>query len=169
LIRLNPGAGFGTGTHETTQLALGAIGMLKDLSGKTVLDFGSGSGILSLAAAVLGAQVDGVEIDPLAVDNARENLKLNLDLFANRVRFELELHEPSKKYDVIIANILRPVLVANAKKLVERLKPKGCLILSGIIETDLPHIFKAYDRLIPQAKQSLYELKEWRAVVIQLS
>lgn len=177
VIRLNPGAGFGTGTHETTQLCLQAVAFaIPDLlregfrgknEGKRlqVLDFGSGSGILSIGAAVLGADVDGIEIDSLAIDNANENLAMNA--IEGQVRFVRTLEElgtPDKKYPVVIANILRPVLLEFAALLVEKTERPGRIVLSGLIATDLPEVIVRYSSLLGTAPQ-IFERGEWRALV----
>ncbi len=179
VIRINPGAGFGTGTHETTQLCLQAVAFaLRDAKpGLPVLDFGSGSGILSIAAARLGADVDGVEIDPLAVDNANDNLRLNRSLetaegdLAGKVRFALTLEElgtPGRRYDIVIANILRPVLVEFAPKLVGVLARPGKVVLSGLIATDLPEVITRYSSLLGGARPQIFERGEWRALVFEV-
>lgn len=175
IIRINPGAGFGTGTHETTQLCLQAIAFA--LRGEVdpstrVLDFGSGSGILSIAAARLGASVDGVEIDPLAVDNATENLALNVADGALRgsVRFVLRLEDLGATtgcYPVVIANILRPVLVEFSEKLVGALARPGKIVLSGLIATDLPEVITRYSFLMGGIRPQIFERGEWRALVFE--
>lgn len=168
LIRLNPGAGFGTGTHETTQLCLQALerAFSARAARGEVLDFGSGSGILAFAAAILGAHVDAVEIDELAVDNARENAALNG--IEGQIEFALKLTElsrPSQKYDVVLANILRPVLVEFARELTGRMKSDATLILSGLIDRDVDEIVTTYSRLLPSHRFETTRLNEWRGVV----
>lgn len=172
LLKLNPGAGFGTGTHETTQLCLQAIANVCEESSRAgrfpvrrVLDFGSGSGILSIGAALLGAQVDGIEIDPLANDNARENADLNG--LGEKIRFSESLADASGKYPLVIANILRPVLIEFAPELVSRIEKGGSLILSGLIETDLPEVIARYSALLGGRTPERRELGEWRALVFQ--
>src|SRR6185437_14290065 len=118
VIRLNPGAGFGTGTHETTQLCLRALAERGStrVRGRRVLDFGSGSGILSIGAALLGAQVDAVEIDPLALENSLENARLSH--VENSIAFHEGLPDvPPGGYPVVLANILRPVLLEHCQEL----------------------------------------------------
>ncbi len=167
LLKLNPGAGFGTGTHETTQLCLKAMGELsekKPLAGLRVLDFGSGSGILSIGAALLGAEVDAVEIDPLANENASENAKLNG--IENRISISPDLPEASCRYDLVIANILRPVLVEFAPRLTSHLAPGGTLILSGLIERDVAEVSTVYGALLAGSGSPRVEaLNEWRALI----
>lgn len=172
ILRLNPGAGFGTGTHETTQLCLGALVEL-GLGGKRVLDFGSGSGILSIAAALLGAEVDGVEIDPLAIDNAVENAALNGLAVGEartearaRLRFAQTLESARGEYSGVVANILRPVLVEFAPELVRRLKrPGGFVVLSGLMQPDVAEVSETYSALLGGSRPELRELGEWRALI----
>ncbi len=165
LLKINPGAGFGTGTHETTQLCLQALAernASKSMKGVSVLDFGSGSGILSIGAALLGGVVDGVEIDPLAIDNATENAKLNQ--VEKQIHFSLRF--PSKNtYDVVLANILRPVLLEFASEVCRRLKPEGTLILSGLVEGDVSSVSEKYSSILKDHRVSLTERGEWRALV----
>jgi ribosomal protein L11 methyltransferase len=171
LMRLNPGAGFGTGTHETTQLCLLRLSDVAranhgTLAGKQILDFGSGSGILSIGAALLGAHVTAVEIDPLANDNAAQNAGLN-DL-------EFEIRETLKgseiKYDGVIANILKPVLLEFAPQLIERLKPQGFVLLSGLVQDDVAPVIARFEscgvrKHCADAQARVYERGEWRAIL----
>lgn len=170
-LRINPGAGFGTGTHETTQLCLRAIAEAgidgrASISGARVLDFGSGSGILAIGAALLGAEVDAVEIDPLAIDNARENAKLNSPdgALEGRIQLSRTLESATGKYRVVIANILRPVLLEFATELVSRLDHGGTLILSGLIESDVAQVSEKFSALIG-VRPEKRELAEWRSLV----
>lgn len=163
VIRINPGAGFGTGTHETTQLCLEALGSVSGLQGARALDFGSGSGILAVGLALLGASVDAVEIDPLAIDNALENAELNQ--VKDQIHYSQYLSDQNTDYPVITANILRPVLLEFAETLVRRLRPGGFLILSGLIESDLPSVIEAYSQLLGKPPRQTLQKAEWRALV----
>jgi ribosomal protein L11 methyltransferase len=166
LIRINPGAGFGTGTHETTQLCLQAIGDVTQelhLNGKKSLDFGSGSGILAIAMALLGAKVDAVEVDSLAIDNSLENALLNG--VKDRISFSQVLGEEDFPYPLIVANILKPVLLEFSKVLVGRLEVGGRLILSGLIEKDVAPVVSCYAELLGRQPSRILERGEWRAVV----
>ncbi len=163
ILRVNPGAGFGTGTHETTQLCLTALAEVNPSSGGTALDFGSGSGILAIGAAKLGYSVRAVEIDPLAVENARENAELN---GVTAVSFHLELSEfELEAVDLVLANILRPVLLEFAPELTRRMKPRASLILSGLIERDVDDVIRAYQNLLPEHSVRQLDKNEWRALV----
>ena len=137
ILHLDPGMAFGTGGHETTRLCLEMLEQIMDDLptglAPTVLDLGTGSGILAMAAAHLGAgSIRAVDIDPQAVEVARENLAIN-DL-AERVQCcSTPLESLTEKYDIILANILAEELVRLAPQLTERLAEEGKLILSGIL------------------------------------
>jgi ribosomal protein L11 methyltransferase len=128
-IALDPGMAFGTGLHPTTQQCLEALSYL-DLEGLRVLDVGTGSGILAIAAAKRGARdVVGVDTDPLAVRAARENAA------ANGVAIEARLGSAADVtgiFDVVLANLVGPVLMQIAPHLRARLRTSGSLIAAGI-------------------------------------
>ena len=130
-IIIEPGSGFGTGSHPTTQLCLKWI--KKNIkSNSTMLDYGCGSGILSIAANKLGyLDVTGIDNDKQALLNAERNLSLNA---AEVNFFYSENYNYEKKYDVTIANILLNTIIKLKDKLISSLKPNGTLILSGILE-----------------------------------
>ncbi|MCM0605367.1 MAG: 50S ribosomal protein L11 methyltransferase [Xanthomonadaceae bacterium] len=170
LLLVNPGAGFGTGTHPTTQLCLETLthhwdeieshAQVKPLK---VLDFGSGSGILSIAAALLGGIVLGCEIDELANDNARENSKLNG--VSDLVQFQVEFPQKNAKFDLIIANILKPILIEYCDELISRLNKGATVVLSGLIEPDLKAIIPLYQtKLGIEYQYQIHERDEWRSV-----
>ncbi len=132
-IRLDPGLAFGTGTHPTTALCLEWLDGA-DLSGKAVLDYGCGSGILAIAAAKLGARrVWAVDIDPQALlasdDNADENGVEDRIGLAHPAELPVDL-----SVDILLANILAGVLVQLAAEFARRVQPGGRLVLSGILE-----------------------------------
>ena len=165
VLRINPGAGFGTGTHETTQLCLQAIGDVskkRSLEGIRVLDFGSGSGILAIGAALLGAHVSAVEIDSMAIDNAMENAEIN-DV-EEQITYTKTLGPVGDHFPLVIANILRPVLIEFAPELVRRLAPQGALVLSGLIESDVSEIDRVFSGLLGR-KPEIRALNEWRCLV----
>lgn len=163
-LRLASGPGFGTGAHETTQLCLQAIYAFHP-RGRSfrLLDFGSGSGILSIAAAKLGAEVDGIEIDEPSIEHAEANVRLN-DV-RERVRFGRKLEEASGKFDLVVANILLAVLVEYAEELVARLSPGGTLVLSGLVGTDVPVAIGRYSPLLGGARPDVFERGDFRALV----
>lgn len=137
VLRLDPGMAFGTGGHETTRLCLELLEQIMDdmptLLTPAVLDLGTGSGILAMAAVQLGAgRVCAVDIDPLAVEVARENLAIN-GLTDQVECSTTPLESLDGCFDVILANILAEELVRLAPFLSERLSPGGSLVLSGIL------------------------------------
>ena len=128
---LDPGMAFGTGLHPTTQQALEALSTLA-LEARSVLDVGTGSGILAIAAAKRGASpVVAVDVDPLAVEAARENADRNG--VAIPVGSGSAADVPGR-FDFVIANIVSAVLQQIASDLVARLAPRGTLVLAGIAE-----------------------------------
>ena len=164
-IVLGPSSAFGDGRHETTQLCLQAIAALAP-RGKgdwRLLDFGSGSGILSIGAAKLGAIALGVEIDEAAIASAEENA--GLSSVGDRVTFARTLEEASSTFDIVVANILRRVLLDAAAALVARLSTTGGLILSGLVSTDVPEVSARYARHLDGRRPEIYERGEWRALV----
>ncbi len=129
-----------------------------------MLDFGSGSGILSVAAAAhLGAVADAVEIDVRAREHATRNIDAN-DV-RDRVRQYTALDETRGPFDVVVANILCAVLLSFAEPLTARLAPNAVLVLSGLVSTDTPAITARYAPLLGGARPEIYEREEWRALV----
>lgn len=160
-----PGSGFGSGNHPTTRLSLQAIAALAPSHGGPwrMLDFGSGSGILSLAAARLGATVEGVEIDASAIRGATENVRLNG--LEGRIRFSEGLEGVVGPFELIVANILRSVLLDHASELIRRLAPGGTLVLGGLVATDVPELSVRYAAELGGRRPEVYQLDEWRALV----
>jgi ribosomal protein L11 methyltransferase len=138
VLRLDPGMAFGTGGHETTRLCLELLEQIMDdmptLVTPDVLDLGTGSGILAMAAVQLGAgRVCAVDIDPLAIEVACENLAIN-ELTDQVECSTTPLESLTGSFDIILANILAEELVRLAPSLCQRLSPGGSLVLSGILE-----------------------------------
>jgi ribosomal protein L11 methyltransferase len=133
VIRLDPGMAFGTGLHPTTRMCLEKLEEVVRPA-VTVLDVGTGSGILALAAARLGAgHVLAVETDPVAVDAAEQNVALNNLSDAISVRQgSVPLPQP-QQFDIVVANIIARVIAELAPALAAALRPTGVLIASGII------------------------------------
>lgn len=143
-LLLDPGLAFGTGTHPTTALCLAWLDG-QSLQGKSVLDFGCGSGILAIAALLLGAQqAVGTDIDPQALEASRENARRN---GITDAQFPLYLPEHLPKAapaDVVVANILAGPLVQLAPVLSAQVKPGGHLVLSGILNEQASEVRAAY-------------------------
>lgn len=142
VLTLDPGMAFGTGVHPTTRMCLEQLERLVQ-PGMRVLDVGTGSGILALAAASLGAQsVYAIDNSSVAVESARGNVAMNnLDERIQVVLGELTLAEAGRmagQYDLVIANIIAHVIGAIAPQLALTLAPDGVLIVSGIIEARRP-------------------------------
>lgn len=145
-IIITPKMSFGTGHHATTWLMMEEM-LTRDFRGKSVFDFGTGTGILAILAEKLGAQrVDAVDNDPWSLDNAAENLENNQ---CKKVRlYGLESIPTGEKFDILIANINKTVILENRIKLVEALNPGGFLLLSGLMLEDREDIEKAFYPLI---------------------
>ncbi|HMD33646.1 MAG TPA: 50S ribosomal protein L11 methyltransferase [Vicinamibacterales bacterium] len=142
-IVIAPSMGFGTGHHATTRLCLEALQTI-DLRGKAVVDAGTGSGILAIAAARLGAaSVAGLDDDPDAIQAARENLALNP---APGVTFAVgDLRSiPLGTADVVTANLTGALLTEAAAVLIAAIRPPGCLILSGLQAEDRDAVVDAF-------------------------
>jgi ribosomal protein L11 methyltransferase len=148
ILELDPGMAFGTGSHGTTLLCLEAIVELFDRNPvpKSLLDVGTGSGILAMAAAALGAeQIIGCDIDPLACEVATENCRKNN--LEKRVQITTTpLEQISGTYDVVIANILAEENLRLADSLVEHLAPGGHLFLSGILKEKEQMVCKGFSQ-----------------------
>jgi ribosomal protein L11 methyltransferase len=160
-IIIQPGSGFGTGTHPTTQLCLRWLeNNLKE--NNTVLDYGCGSGVLSIGAMKLGAGfVEGVELDPLAIDNAKQNNEIN-DL-------SIPFYHPDKfistqKYDIVIANILATILIRLTPILGPRIGED--LVLSGILKNQTDEVIHTYSGWVDLSVQD--EMKGWILLAGQL-
>ena len=143
VIRLDPGLAFGTGTHPTTRMCLRWVAeqaAALAVPGARVLDYGCGSGILAIAAALHGAtDIDAVDIDPAAVQATVDNAA------ANGVQLRAGLPQAVEgRYDVVLANILATPLKLLAPLLCERLPPGGQLVLAGILERQADELKAAY-------------------------
>ena len=136
VLNIEPGAAFGTGTHETTRLCLETLDkIIKE--GDTVLDIGCGSGILAIASMLLGASEGfGVDIDPLAVKTAVENGKMN-GLTEPQLQFVCGdlADKVTKKYDVVVANIVADIIILFSTQVRAFMKQGAKFVASGIIDS----------------------------------
>ncbi|EDY85394.1 ribosomal protein L11 methyltransferase [gamma proteobacterium HTCC5015] len=141
-LRLDPGLAFGTGTHPTTALCLRWLEG-QSLEGQTVLDFGCGSGILAIAALLLGAErADITDIDPQAIQASQSNADING--VHHKINELATGQAPQQAIDVLVANILAGPLIELAPQFAEY-APKGCrLALSGLLKEQVPAIVERY-------------------------
>jgi ribosomal protein L11 methyltransferase len=143
-IRINPKMSFGTGHHATTHMMIEHMRRLS-ITGKDVLDFGTGTAVLSILAAKMGAKsVVANDISVHAFENAQENANQNevdgLELYHGG----MEVLPVNGKYDLILANVNRSVLIREADKLLQLLKPGGELVISGILAVDEAQVLQHY-------------------------
>ncbi|CAN5779069.1 50S ribosomal protein L11 methyltransferase [soil metagenome] len=147
VVTLDPGMAFGTGTHPTTRLCLE---LMEDFlpARCDVLDAGTGTGVLALAARLLGARhVDAVDIDPIAVRQAAKNFEMNDQADGIRVWQDSMEQPPSREhYDFVIANIISRILIEVHPALVASMRPAGMVLLSGIIDTKEQLVVDCYQQ-----------------------
>ena len=146
-IMLDPGLAFGSGSHATTALCLQWLAT-QDLQGKDIVDYGCGSGILAIAAALLGAQsVQGVDNDPQAVLATNDNCERN-GLLQGRVGTflpeEYDSISTPESVDILLANILAAPLLSLASKFASLVKPHGSIVLSGLLAEQADAITEVY-------------------------
>ncbi|MCK7545270.1 50S ribosomal protein L11 methyltransferase [Marinobacter bryozoorum] len=143
-LLLDPGLAFGTGTHPTTALCLEWLDGM-DVEGRQVIDYGCGSGILALAALLLGADhAIGVDTDSQALEASRDNARRN-DVSDDRFTLYLPGDEPDTRADILLANILAGPLVDLAPTLSAKVRPGGHLVLSGILAQQAREVMSAYE------------------------
>lgn len=168
IIELDPGRAFGTGSHPTTSLCLKLMEEnIKE--GDSVIDVGTGSGILMIAADRLGAsEVYGTDIDELAVESAKENLELN-GISEERAKVylgNLVSVVNGKKFDVVVANILADVLLILLNDISKVVKKDGLVIFSGIIDEKCELLKREVEALGMEILEVKAD-KEWRAMLIK--
>ena len=161
-IVIEPKMSFGTGHHETTHMMLQHI-LEHDFKGKSVLDMGSGTGVLAILTAMKGADViDAIDIDNWCYLNAKENVVRNNCEQIKVYEGDSSLLD-NQKYDVIIANINRNVLLADIPKYAQCLKKNGILFLSGFYTEDIPLISSKCNEVALNFEKNL-EKNNWVAV-----
>ncbi len=166
VVELDPGAAFGTGQHATTSLCIRA---LEDLvrPGMTVFDIGTGSGVLAIVAAKLGAKrVEAVDFDPVAVRVARENVRQNGAEDVVRTERSDLLKSVVGEADLIIANIIADIIVRLFGEVKGSLAAGGTMLLSGIIEDRLADVVEAAGRH-GFSVEKIEQEKGWAAVVVK--
>ena len=166
IITLDPGMAFGTGTHPTTSLTLQALETVLR-GGETVLDVGTGSGVLSIASKYLGAKdVYAYDLDEVAVRSAKENMDLNevandVHVAANDLLKGIEIES-----DVIVANILADIILLMIPDAWRLLKQTGSLIVSGIIEDKKQMVIDAMETQGFVVEQ-IFQQKDWYAIILK--
>lgn len=147
---LDPGLAFGTGTHPTTALCLEWLAS-HDLTGKTVIDYGCGSGILAVAAVLLGAkEAHAVDIDPQAITATQDNAIKNS--VQNKIRCYLPEQFSAFEADIVLANILAKPLIEMSTQISSLVSKGGDLVLSGILEEQAESVISAYQPFISMAE-----------------
>lgn len=164
LIFLDPGMAFGTGTHPTTRLMLEALEKTV-VGNEYVIDVGTGSGVLSIAAKHLGAgKVDAYDIDEVAVNSAKKNLALNPVAKDVKVGVNSLLDGIHTQADLIVANMLAEIIVPLIPQAYENLKPGGKFLVSGIIDDKAPLIRQKLQEqgfIIDDEQQ----MKDWHGMI----
>jgi len=169
-IQIDPGMAFGTGTHATTKMASYFVhkvcSQLSDLPDRSLVDVGTGTGILAMLAAKQGVgDIVGVEIDPEARRVARENISLNgLDSI---LISDLNLEDIRQEFDIVLANIIDGVLIQIRTELLRVLKPHGHLFLTGILLEREEHFFNQFIEKSKLVVRRRIEQDEWVGYWVQ--
>ena len=166
-ITIEPKMAFGTGKHETTKLCLGAVWDIVK-PGMKILDLGTGSGILSIYAAMLGANdILGVDIDPDAIPNAIENAEINkVDSVFTAKAGSMEAVPEGEDYDLVISNLIFEGITQLFEKFLSVLRPGGIMILSGILDNQNDDMIKHFEKYI-SADIETRQLNEWLCYIIR--
>ena len=150
-LRLDPGLAFGTGTHPTTSLCLRWLdqNIQTDKSKNTLLDYGCGSGILAIAACMLGIEkADGVDIDPQALTATHNNAETNQvrGIIKTFLPDDYQKQHADTQYDIVVANILSGPLAELASMLAGHVKTGGDIVLSGILKEQAEPLLETYSQ-----------------------
>lgn len=162
VLALDPGLAFGTGSHPTTRLCMEWLESNAPL-GKTMLDYGCGSGILAMLGKKLGlSEVDGVDIDDQAIISARDNAQRNHCEIRFFLPEDFKSASAEKRYDLVVANILSGPLKLMAPMLCGRVADGGALLLSGVLARQADEVIASYAPFLSLAVQA--ELDGWVAL-----
>lgn len=166
IIRLDPGMAFGTGTHPTTQLSLQTLEVVMR-GGEAVLDVGTGSGVLSIAAKLMGAAaVHAFDVDEIAVQSARKNIDLNPVAKDVRISANDLLKGIHEHVDIVVANILAEIIVPLVPQAFDNLKAGGYFLTSGIIKDKYELVEQAMVDGGFKVLESM-KMKDWFANIAQ--
>jgi ribosomal protein L11 methyltransferase len=147
-LAVDPGLAFGTGSHPTTHLCLLWLEQQSHLQNRSLLDYGCGSGILAIAAKKLGCNpVVGTDIDPQAMVAARSNAEINsVDITFALPDDVVPMLGADARYDIVMANILANPLQVLAPALVQRIRPGGQIVLSGVLSRQADEVIATYSQ-----------------------
>lgn len=163
VIVIQPSMGFGTGHHATTRLCIDALQRMK-VAGRTVLDVGTGSGVLAIAASLLGASRSvGIDDDADAITAARENLELNPQAEATLLVADLRAADVGSA-DIVIANLTGGLLIAATPALQEFVARDGSLVLSGLMAVEAQDVLAAFPTWTVEHRS---EEDEWLCLVLR--
>lgn len=164
VIVIEPSMGFGTGHHATTRMCLRLLSEI-DVSDLTVLDLGTGSGVLSMAAALSGARsVVGIDVDRDAIDSAESSAGLNT--LPDTITFKVGdfRHDPPAAVDLVLANLTGGMLTSSAHAIAALVRPNGTLIISGFDHTEVESVVAAF---APFAERRRMIEDTWIALQLQ--
>lgn len=166
IVKLDPGMAFGTGSHESTFMCLSLLNEI-EVKDKTVIDVGTGSGILGIASAVMGARsVEAYDIDDIAVDAARENASLNDIAKVFSADNANLIDKTNNKFDIALANITADILIDLSKSISEYLNKNGKLIISGVIATRKDSVINAFKSKGFSVVKEM-AMNDWRAYLME--
>ncbi len=166
VIRLDPKMSFGTGEHSTTKLCVEILENTIN-TGDAVLDLGSGTAVLSIAAAMLGAgKVIAVDNDEWCLLNGKENIQLNNVQGIVKVRQGTINDVIENNFELVVANINKNVLIQSAQSISDKIKKAGKLILSGFYKSDTLELTKAFENY-NLSSVSQYSKEDWSAILLR--
>lgn len=166
ILRLDPGMAFGTGTHPTTRLSLQALEIVMQ-GGESILDVGTGSGVLSIAAKLMGAgEINAFDVDEIAVRSAEKNIKLNPAAKDIHVAANDLLKGIHQQVDIVVANILAEIIIPLVPQAWDNLKPSGYFLTSGIIKDKFETV---RDAMVDRGFEIIetLKMKDWYGIIAQ--